>query len=282
MTIRFKMLSKRFILAAALAVLPLSAMALPAWSASSPWIGTKGGKLRLVALPPDAQGTIRGFVEITPEDGWHTYWKVPGSGGIPPQISLKDGGNAKLEKLDFPAPRIFDDGKLRDFGYDARVMLPLTLKQDMPGQPSTVDASLFIGLCSDICVPFQAEVSVKVAPDDKPKPAEIALVNAARALLPEAPGTDFSVEEARATEDGQGVVLKLRLPAGADPGTADVIAIGPDGQPLSRLMRRTSETGTLFAEARMPGGSADGLKGKTLTILALAASRAMETTVILK
>jgi DsbC/DsbD-like thiol-disulfide interchange protein len=282
MTIRFKMLTKRFILATALAVLSLSAMALPAWSASSPWIGTKGGKLRLVALPPDAQGLIRGFVEITPEDGWHTYWKVPGSGGIPPQVSLKDGGNVKLEKLDFPAPRVFDDGNLRDFGYDARVMLPVTLKQETTGQPSTVDASVFIGLCSDICVPFQAEVSVKVAPDDKPKPAELALVNAANALLPEAPGADFSVEEARATEDGQGVVLKLRLPAGADAGAADIIVIGPDGQPLSRLMRRTSETGTLFAEARLPGGSTAGLAGKSLTILALSASRAMETTVTLK
>lgn len=276
------MLTKRFMTAAALAVLFLCPMTLPAWSASSPWIGTKGGKLRMVALPPDAQGTIRGFVEITPEDGWHTYWKVPGSGGIPPQVSLKDGGNVTLEKLDFPAPRIFDDGNLRDFGYDSRVMLPLTLKQDKPGQPSSIDASVFIGLCADICIPFQAEVSVKVSPEDKPKPAEMALVNAATALLPEAPGADFSVEEARATEDGQGVVLKLRLPAGADANTADIIAITPDGQPLSRLMRRTSETGTLFAEARIPGGSAASLAGKTLTILTLAASRAMETTVTLK
>lgn len=276
------MLTKRFMMAAALAVLALSTMTLPAWSASSPWIGTKGGKLRLVALPPDAQGIIRGFVEITPEDGWHTYWKVPGSGGIPPQITLKEGGNARLEKIDFPAPRIFDDGNLRDFGYDARVMLPLTLKQDVPGQPSTIDASVFIGLCADICVPFQAEVSAKITPDDKPKPAELALVNAATALLPEAPGADFAVEEARATEDGQGVVLKLRLPPGADANMADIIAITPDGQPLSRLMRRTSEAGTLFAEARLPGGSAASLAGKSLSILALAGSRAMETNVILK
>ena len=276
------MLTKRFMMAALLALPSLCTMTLPVWSASSPWIGTKGGKLRLVALPPDAEGTIRGFVEITPEDGWHTYWKVPGSGGIPPQISLKDGGNAALEKVDFPAPRIFDDGNLRDFGYDARVMLPVTLKQEKPGQPSTIAASVFIGLCSDICVPFQAEVSAKVAPDDKPKPAELALVNAANALLPEAPGADFSVAEASATADGQGVVLKLRLPAGADANMADVIAIGPDGQPLSRLMRRTSEAGTLFAEARLPGGSATSLAGKSLTILALAGSRAMETTVTLK
>lgn len=279
---RMTTLTKRFMRAAALVALCLPALAVPASAASSEWIGTKGGKLRLVVLPPDAQGIIRGFVEIAPEAGWHTYWKVPGSGGIPPQISLKDGGNVTLQKIDFPAPRIFDDGNLRDFGYDARVMLPLTLRQEDRAKPSTVDASVFVGLCADICVPFQAEVTVRVAPTDKPKPAEAGLVNAAKALLPEAPGADFAVEEARATEDGQGLVLKLRLPPGVDANTADVIAIAPDGQPLSRLMRRTSETGTLFAEARLTGGSGSSLSGKSLALLALAGDRAMETTVTLK
>ncbi|MCD2173013.1 protein-disulfide reductase DsbD domain-containing protein [Rhizobium sp. C4] len=274
---RFTTLINRFILVSALAALPL-----PALAASSDWIGTKGGKLRLVALPPDAGGTIRGFVEIAPDDGWHTYWKVPGSGGIPPQITLKDGGNVRLETLDFPAPRVFDDGKLRDFGYDARVMLPLTLKQEKPGELSQVDASIFIGLCADICVPFQAEVSLRVSPDDKPKPAEAALVNAANALLPEAPSADFAVEDARATEDGQGAVLKLRLPAGTDAAATDLVIVAPDGQPLGRPKRLTTEQGALVAEVRQPGGGTAPLAGKSLDVLVLAGSRAMETTVTVK
>ncbi len=278
MTMRFKTFTQRFILTAA-AIFALAAPAVPAFAASSPWIGTKGGKLRLVALPPDAQGAIRGFVEIAPEDGWHTYWKVPGSGGIPPQITIREGGNVKLERIDFPAPRVFDDGKLRDFGYDARVMLPITLHQESVGAPSSINASIFIGLCADICVPFQADVSVKVSPEDKVKPAEAALVNAATALLPEAPGADFSVEDARATQDGQALVLKLRLPEGADADTTDVIVIGPDGQPLSRPTRKVADAGMLSAEVRVPAGASTGLTGKTVSVLVVAASRAMETTV---
>ena len=277
MTMRFKTFTQRFILTAA-AIFALAAPAVPALAASSPWIGTKGGKLRLVALPPDAQGAIRGFVEIAPEDGWHTYWKVPGSGGIPPQITIREGGNVKLERIDFPAPRVFDDGKLRDFGYDARVMLPITLHQESVGAPSSINASIFIGLCADICVPFQADVSVKVSPEDKVKPAEAALVNAATALLPEAPGADFSVEDARATQDGQALVLKLRLPEGADADTTDVIVIGPDGQPLSRPTRKVADAGMLSAEVRVPAGASTGLTGKTVSVLVVAASRAMETT----
>lgn len=277
MTMRFKTFTQRFILAA-VAIFALAAPAVPAFAASSPWIGTKGGKLRLFALPPDAQGAIRGFVEIAPEDGWHTYWKVPGSGGIPPQITIREGGNVKLERIDFPAPRVFDDGKLRDFGYDARVMLPITLHQESVGAPSSINASIFIGLCADICVPFQADVSVKVSPEDKVKPAEAALVNAATALLPEAPGADFSVEDARATQDGQALVLKLRLPEGADADTTDVIVIGPDGQPLSRPTRKVADAGMLSAEVRVPAGASTALTGKTVSVLVVSASRAMETT----
>lgn len=276
MTKRFINLANRFICLAAL-LAPL-----PALAASSDWIGTKGGKLRLVVLPPDAQGGIRGFVEIAPEDGWHTYWKVPGSGGIPPQVTLKDGGNVRLERLDFPAPRIFDDGNLRDYGYDSRVMLPVTLKQEKPGAPSTIDASIFVGLCSDICVPFQADVSVKVAPDDKPKPAETALVNAADALLPESPGKDFSVAEARATEDGQGVVLTLRVPAGAVPAAPDLVVVGPDGQPFGRPKQISSEPGTFVAEVQPLGGAGGAVAGKSLDVLALTGTRAMETNVTVK
>ncbi|HWU62048.1 MAG TPA: protein-disulfide reductase DsbD domain-containing protein [Ensifer sp.] len=267
-------------MAALLACLPLPALTPPALAASSEWIGTKGGKLRLLVLPPDAQGTMRGVIEIAPEDGWHTYWKVPGSGGIPPQVTLKDGGNAQLQALDFPAPRIFDDGNLRDFGYDTRVMLPLTLKQETPGQPSNVDASIFIGLCSDICVPFQADVSVKVGPNDKPKPAETALVNAANALLPEAPSADFSIEGAKATPDGKGVVVTVSLPAGTDATATDLVVVGPDQTLLGRPKKLASDPGKLVAETHLPTGA--GVAGKTLEVLVLAGSRAMNSTVLVK
>jgi DsbC/DsbD-like thiol-disulfide interchange protein len=272
---RFIVLTKRVTCMALLLALPL-----PALAASSDWTGTEGGKMRIVALPPSADGTVSGFLEIAPEDGWHTYWKVPGSGGIAPQVTLKDGNNIRLERLDFPAPRVFEDGAIRDFGYDTRVMLPITLKQDRPGAPSRIDASIFIGLCADVCVPFQAELSLTVSPDEKPKPAEVALVNAAKALLPEAPSADFAVDAARATDEGGGALLSLRLPAGTDPAAADLVIIGPDGKAFGKSKRIAAEGSSLIVEAGPPGSATGGsLAGKTLDVLVLAGSRALETTV---
>lgn len=275
MTSRMTMLIKRFALATALLIFTMP----QANAESSDWTGTKGGKLRLVALPPQADGLIRGFIEISPENGWHTYWKVPGSGGIPPQVSVKDGGNAKLVRLDFPAPRVFEDGNIRDFGYDGRVMLPVTLQQQEPGKPSTIDANIFIGLCADICVPFQADVSVKLDPGQAPKPAEKALVSAAEALLPEAPSAEFAVAETRLTPDGTGVMMKVRVPAATDPTTADFIVVGPDGQAYDKPKFIASDDGTMTIEARPLGASKPPATGERLDVLALAMGRSMETTV---
>lgn len=267
---------KRFIIAAALSALPVA----PALAASSDWTATKGGKLRLVAMPPETDGTIRGFIEIMPQDGWHTYWKVPGSGGIPPQVMIKDGSNATLAALDFPPPRIFTDGKLRDFGYDGRVMLPITLKQIDATKPSTIGASIFIGLCANICVPFQANVSVTVAPGDKASPADRALVRAADAMLPEKPGPDFAVETSETSKDGQTVRLSLKLPPGSDPASATFILVGTDGEALSAPTVAAAVNGVVTIEAQRIGGGV--LTGQTIDLLASAAGRAMETTIALK
>lgn len=275
MTSRITMLINRFALATALLLIATPQVE----AASSDWMGTKGGKLRLVALPPEPDGRIRGFIEIAPENGWHTYWKVPGSGGIPPQVTLKDGGNASLVRIDFPAPRVFEDGNIRDFGYDSRVMLPITLQQTAPGKQSRIDANVFIGLCADICVPFQADLSVTLDPGHAAKPAEKALVSAADALLPEAPGADFAVAETRMTPDGTGVMMKVRLPPAADPTTAEFIVIGPDGQPYDKPKLIASDDGAVTIEARPLNGSNSPMTGQSLDVVALALGRAMETTV---
>lgn len=62
-------------------------------------------------------------VEITPEDGWHLYWKNPGDSGVPPSIKwdLPEGWQAT--DLRFPAPQRIVDGDMVSFGYEKRFAL---------------------------------------------------------------------------------------------------------------------------------------------------------------
>ena len=118
--------------------------------------------MRLVALAPDADGHIRAALQIEPEPGWITYWREPGDSGIPPQVSPAPEGNVALEKVAFPVPKLITVGKVKEIGYDAPVTLPLDFRVT-GDRPDKLDVTVFIGLCKDICIPFQTALSVPLS-----------------------------------------------------------------------------------------------------------------------
>lgn len=185
---------------------------------TTPWADNEGGRMRIVALPPGADGAVSAVLEIEPKPGWITYWREPGGSGIPPQISVS--GGASLREVSYPVPKILKLGELTDIGYDTPVSLPLKLANARDG--AKVD--VFIGLCNKICIPFQAGFDLKAA-QGQPDPSEEAAISAAMKTLPEAPAHDFAVN--RAHLEGQAMVLDMTVPEGT--GDADIIITGPQG-----------------------------------------------------
>jgi len=59
-------------------------------------------------------------VEITPEEGWHLYWKNPGDSGVPPSIKWDLPEGWKATDLRFPAPERIVTGDLVSFGYEGK------------------------------------------------------------------------------------------------------------------------------------------------------------------
>jgi DsbC/DsbD-like thiol-disulfide interchange protein len=127
----------------------LTGFSLPAFAAQTDWATIEGGAMRLV-ITDDGKSQARGALEIKLNPGWKTYWREPGDGGIPPSL----GGNGMAVELLFPAPqRISENGQVFS-GYHGGVSLPFVLPQTLvPVEKLTA----FVGICSDICVPFQVE-----------------------------------------------------------------------------------------------------------------------------
>ena len=48
-------------------------------------------------------------IRIEMEEGWKTYWRVPGLGGIPPLINWNESKNIKKFTPIWPAPYIYKD-----------------------------------------------------------------------------------------------------------------------------------------------------------------------------
>jgi DsbC/DsbD-like thiol-disulfide interchange protein len=212
----------RLVTKTALRLAPLAlAACLSAASAraeTTPWAENEGGRMRVTALPPAQDGTVEALLEIEPKPGWITYWREPGGSGIPPQVSLTGGG--AVLSIAYPVPKIIPLGTLTDIGYEGPVALPLTLGK-IAGK-GELDA--FIGVCKDICIPFQARFPLGFA-GMTPDPAEVQRIARARAALPGAPDAAFSVRAARLSEG------RMEIEANLPDAAADTEAIltGPEG-----------------------------------------------------
>lgn len=252
-----------------------------AHAATSDWVDNQGGRMRLVALAPDAQGHIRAALQIEPEPGWITYWREPGQGGIPPQVTPAPGSGVTLEKTGYPIPKPISVGPIQEIGYDAPVTLPLDFRL-MGKPPEKLELSAFIGLCKDICIPFQAELSLTLPVGEQPTSHELALLDAAKALLPEAPSSDFAVQSHTISADAKSLSLRLTLPEAAGK-TPAIYVTGPSGYVFFQQANATWEGATFSTDieiGKLPKNYDP--KGKSWGILVVDGDRAMETTLALE
>lgn len=254
----------------------LLGFAMPAQAEMTDWATNEGGRMRLVALPPSPDGIVRGALQIEPNPGWITYWKEPGDAGIPPQLIVSENDGVRLDRLDYPVPKRIDNGTLRDIGYDHPVTLPFALRVENPAQPLTVGVSAFVGLCRNICIPFQADFALQLASTGATPVQEAMLLASAEAKLPEAPSADFALTHYALTGNER-LRLRLRLP-GALTAPPQVIVTGPQGHAFfdSKDGRQDGEDYALDVPIEKLPKNYD-MRGKRWGILVIAGDRAMET-----
>ncbi|UTS92310.1 protein-disulfide reductase DsbD domain-containing protein [Rhizobium anhuiense] len=247
----------------------------------SGWAENEGGRMRLVALAPDAGGKIRAALQIEPKPGWITYWKEPGGNGIPPQLTIAAESGVTLDAIAYPVPKHFFNGAIEDIAYDAPVTLPLSLSAAGKG-PVEIDASAFIGICKDICIPFQANFQLKLGPAMQSRPQEEAILQAADASLPKPPSADFDVTAHAMSPDRKTLSLTLvLLSEGPDEGKAapDIIVTGPSGYAFTKQIGGKRDGATFKVDVSIGKLPKDyDISGKRWGVLVIDGARAMETT----
>jgi suppressor for copper-sensitivity B len=135
----------------------------------------------LISLVPGRyeQGSKLAYfgMKVSMEKGWHTYWKSPGEGGLPPEMKVTRAENATGMTMLWPAPSIIRSLGEDIVGYETEVLFPLAVPVATPGQPVDISLNVTVYACSNICVPFRQEISsrnevgsgssIKVAEVDK-------------------------------------------------------------------------------------------------------------------
>ncbi|MDK1488810.1 protein-disulfide reductase DsbD family protein [Sinorhizobium sp. 7-81] len=249
------------------------------YAAASDWVTSAGGTIRLVAAQPKADGTIPAILEVRLKPGWKTYWRNPGASGIPPQIAIDPSSGVVLEAIRFPAPQTFGEGPARYVGYDTPVAFPLVLKRTRDDGDLAIRASVFLGICEDICIPVQGELDLVLKKGEFDNPLDGARIADAVAALPQAPSADFKVTAARFDTEAGAIRLRLQLPPEASADRPDFFLAGPSGVSFGELVFG-GETGA-HRTADIPvklSGKDKSIKGKPIALTVRAGSRSMETT----
>lgn len=212
-------------------------------AASSAWLETDGGRVRLVTSGvPDAQGTLSGALEIDLKQGWKTYWRDPGGSGVPPSLDVSASPNIASAELSFPAPERFDDGYVRWAGYKHSVTLPVTFTVKAPAEPAKIQASIFLGVCETICIPVQGQLTVDPA-SERDDSADAAIVHAALAALPLPANPEFGLS--KLISDPSMLVAEARLPA--DVRHVDLFIAGEHGYVFGTPERQEKDGKILFS-----------------------------------
>lgn len=178
--------------------LPLLALT-PAAQASPPQVS-----LTLRDAGWDGDARLIG-VHLQLDEGWKTYWRMPGDSGIPPEFTWSPSQPARVE-VQFPTPSRHVDKGGETIGYQGQVLLPVTVTPDAPAALE-LNLDLFFAVCKDVCVPAQAQASIALGTEPR-DPLGSVRAEAARASVP-TPGDAISGAQL-IVEDGK-PVLQLTL-----------------------------------------------------------------------
>jgi DsbC/DsbD-like thiol-disulfide interchange protein len=244
----------------------------------SDWVTSEGGRMRIVTTPSGKDGALQAALQIEPNAGWMTYWREPGEAGIPPQVTTPDAGRANIGPLVFPVPKLLINGDLRDIGYDQPVTLPFTLDLENHSDNAGLKLSAFIGVCRNICIPFQAEFTLSGDASGKDTVQEQAIITAALHQQPQPPAEDFKIVSHSISADRALLSLELLLPENATE-MPDVFVTGPEGYAFSYPKNIVRDGRKLSFQMKTKGLPKHyDITGKTWQILVKTKDRAIETT----
>ncbi|MEZ5854172.1 MAG: protein-disulfide reductase DsbD family protein [Hyphomicrobiaceae bacterium] len=237
---------------------------------ASPWVTEQAARSRLIAGGVGADGTrpLYAGLEIALEDGWKTYWRNPGSSGVPPGIDWAGSENIASVKLEFPAPQRFKDKDGDTIGYKHGVVLPLLLKLSDPAKPAKLKLNAEFGICRDVCIPVQPKLSLDLPANAARQPAGSALQQAVRRVPRSAALSkgDPQLQSIKVDLNGPkpSIVIAAKFP-GADT-KADVFLEAPDGIwiPLPRPDGNAKDGVKTFRVDLTEGADIADLKGRTI------------------
>jgi DsbC/DsbD-like thiol-disulfide interchange protein len=192
------------------------------------WVEGLHSRVRLISGGLEGERQLAG-IEIALDPGWKTYWRNPGESGLPPRFDWAGSENVSSVELLWPAPARHEDAGGIAYVYGRQVVFPVRITPANPGKPVKLALSVDYGVCKDICIPANAELTADLSGQGLHRAAldeALAKVPHRQALGAKAGLSVLSIEAA----GPQKFLVRVQAPDGAKP---ELFAEGPENWYLS-------------------------------------------------
>ncbi|HEY0901101.1 MAG TPA: protein-disulfide reductase DsbD domain-containing protein, partial [Micavibrio sp.] len=206
-------------------------------------------------------------LEIALQPDWHIYWRMPGDGGLPPNLLPGDSKNLKNIEIKWPTPHRFEMEGLYGFGYSDQILLPLQLTPEKPSAPLTLALKAEIMVCKDICVPQKLVLSLDIPAGIAKRDSQAPLYEDALKQLPFTENRpDMKIENV--VMGPEAIVVRAYLSQGFE--GADLFVEGPAFYVMEKPLITPDTKDPRYASLviKTPPGEniAQAIIGKTLTL----------------
>lgn len=225
-----------------------------AHSASSDWQDLGGGKARVLAHLDPVTNKVSGVVEVRLEEGWSTYWRYPGSSGIPPLFDFSKSVAFTSKEVAFPAPQLITQPFGSYAGYKKKVMFPFE-GELLATSGAKINLDLLIGVCSEVCIPANAQFHIDSDELLQSDPRAVQAFSFARITVPKVAEAD-SVLISREQKTDEKLFIKTKHKKSF--GTPSLFVEGPNDWYLlpAELMSQDEDTATFKLDvSRAPKGT---------------------------
>jgi DsbC/DsbD-like thiol-disulfide interchange protein len=260
------------------------------------WLELLNARARLIGGAPAVPGATSYLagVEIALDEGWKTYWRMPGDAGVPPNFDWSGSSNVAAVTVLYPAPKRMSEPAADTVGYKHAVLFPVEVVPKDASLPVRLALDLEFGVCREICIPAEAKLSLALTPREmtsQPSPAMLSALEQVPRTTASRHAEDPRVTRASAFLEGgePHLVVVARFPKG-DRG-ADLFVEAPEGLyvPMAKRVPNPSSAGEARPEADSGNdlvhfeidlartGNARELKGKSLRLTLVSEAGASET-----
>ncbi|MBT5013165.1 MAG: disulfide bond formation protein DsbD [Rhodospirillaceae bacterium] len=214
------------------------------------------------------------------KEGWKVYWRSPGDAGYPPSLDWKGSENLAASEILWPLPERFSVTGMETLGYKNEVVYPVTVTPQAPGREMKLRVNVDYLACSEICVPYQADLKLDLAAGDGAASSFAHLINRFAIRVP-GDGAPLGLAVSRAELLGNAKQATVRITATSKQrfNAPDMFIEGPEELIIDKPKPLLTDGGKTVVMTAKVYGLEDlegGLVGTPVTVTLVDGERVME------